>query len=146
MKRVIFVCSGNICRSPMAAGIATKRFEELGVGAAVISCGTLNIQGKRADPHAVQAAAEHGIDLGAHRSQGVSVGLLRLADHIVVMEPKHADHVLRHAPELAAKVVRLWEHSDVPMAEIHDPIGSDLDAFRTCYTELEICIERWLQG
>lgn len=144
MRRMIFVCSGNICRSPMAAGLATVQLKARNVPAAVISCGTLNLLNRPADPYAVAAMAERGIDISGHRSQGVSVGLLRMADDIVVMAPSHEAFIVKQAPELARKIVRIWEFSDQDLGEITDPIGQDQAAFESCRDTLETCIRAWL--
>ena len=144
MKRVVFVCSGNICRSPMAAGMANTIFAEKGIPAAVISCGTLNIAHEHAARHAIAALQEIGIDISSHRSQGVSLGLVRLGDAVVVMAPNHEAYLNKLAPGLP--IVRMWEYFDSPLAEIEDPVGKDLDAFRACRDILEVCLRRWVDS
>ena len=88
--RVAFVCTGNICRSPMAAVIAERMFGERGQAAVIISGGTLGLRGKPADRHARRAVSQVGLDLTSHRCQPAAPGLMRVADHIVVMSPRHS--------------------------------------------------------
>jgi protein-tyrosine-phosphatase len=146
MKRIVFVCSGNICRSPMAAGIARDRLETAGIDAVVISAGTLNINGQPASPHGVTACRELGIDIEGHRSQGISVPLLLKADAIVVMAPGHEQHLARLEPALAPKIERMWAYADPArgLTEIADPVGLELPAYRTCRDLLVECIDRWV--
>jgi protein-tyrosine phosphatase len=146
VRRILFVCSGNICRSPMAALLARRQLERAGVPAVVISGGTLGIQGTPAASFAVQALQEVGLDLSDHRSQGVPLALARVADSIVVMSPEHAEALLERDPSLGPRIVRLWEYADPPgsLEEIADPVGLDLAAFVECRQRMEQCLARWL--
>lgn len=147
MKRIVFVCSGNICRSPMAAGIGRAKLEAAEIPHVIISAGTLNIQGQPASKNAIEAARLAGVDITGHRSQGASTHLLRLSDHIVVMSPGHEDAILRAAPELAPKIVRLWEYAE-PIgseSEIFDPVGLDLDKFIVCRELIDRAMDAWIR-
>ena len=147
MKRIVFVCSGNICRSPMAAGLASKMLEDAGVPSVVISAGTLNIQGSPASEHAVDVVASIDVDISMHRSQGVSPHLMRLADQIVVMAPNHEEHILGLDRSLAPKIHRLWEYADpdAGLTEIADPVNQSRDVYEECRDLLVSCLERWVQ-
>lgn len=94
--RLLFVCSGNITRSPMAERLARQLADELGVRVETRSAGTLGISGRPADSKATDVCREVGIDLADHISQGVSEPLLRWADHVLVMELEHAAHLRRY--------------------------------------------------
>ncbi len=146
MKRLVFVCSGNICRSPMAAAIASDWLGKKESPAAIISCGTLNIMHRSAAKEAITAMVERDIDITSHRSQGVSIGLLRMADSIIVMAPKHEQFILDSAPELAPKIVRIWQFAAQELDEIADPVNQDLEAFRRCRDLLEETISAWLSS
>ena len=145
MIRVVFVCSGNICRSPIAAGLAKRRFEELGTQAAVISGGTLGINGKPAAEFARVAMREIGVSIDEHYSQGAEAGLMRMADHIVVMAPRHETLILQAAPDLRPKIVRMWEFASQDLVQIDDPVGKELEAFRTCRDLLIECVDTWME-
>jgi protein-tyrosine phosphatase len=144
--RVLFVCSGNICRSPMAAVIAEHLLAEAKIPALVLSAGTLGIQGMPASPHAVSAVGAIGLKLDGHRSQGVSQLLLRSADHVVVMAPHHEAELLGRDPSLAPKIRRLWEYAEPRgrLGEIADPVGLELEAFVACREDLEACLSAWV--
>lgn len=143
MIRMVFVCSGNICRSPMAAGLAADYCDERELPSAIISCGTLGIVGRPAANHAVTAMAERDIDISDHYSQGVAAGLVRMADFAFVMAPRHERKLVQLDPTLASKIVRTWDFADEDLDQIDDPVGQDLDAFRTCRDRLETCLTNW---
>lgn len=143
MLRLVFICSGNICRSPMAAGLAKKYCKERQIDAAIISCGTLGIIGRPAAPNAVAAVAEREVDISDHYSQGVAAGLVKMADFAFVMAPRHERALVDLDPALSAKVVRTWEFADEPIIQIDDPVGKDIVAFRDCRDRLEKCLTNW---
>ena len=86
------VCTGNICRSPMAAGLLSRKLAEVGADATVVSAGLL-VDGRPASDHGVTAMRRRGIDIVDHRSQRVSRELVERADLIVAMERRHVREV-----------------------------------------------------
>lgn len=149
--RVICICSGNICRTPMAVALLREIFAREQRSAVVISAGTLGLQGRRASEFARQAMSEKGEDWARHtdehRSQAISPPILHLADYIIVMAPNHSEFLRAKAPEVSSKVVPLWQYSDPSslLREIADPVGKDLEAFRECRDLLESCLHRWVE-
>jgi len=127
----------------MAAGLAAHYAREREIPAAIISCGTLGIIGRPAANHAVTAAAEIDIDISDHYSQGVAPGLIRMADHAFVMAPEHERALTELDPTLEPRIVRTWEWADEKLAQIDDPVGRDLEAFRVCRDRLENCLTNW---
>lgn len=142
--RMVFVCSGNICRSPMAAGYARQKTADRGIAAAVLSCGTLGLVGQPAAQLGQLAMQEVGIDISDHYSQGVQPALIEMADYVVVMAPRHEAHLRQVAPRVVSRIVRMWEWADEPLEQIDDPVGKDLAAFRACREVLDRCLDRWL--
>jgi protein-tyrosine-phosphatase len=118
--RLLFVCSGNLMRSPMAAGLAEAIGDELGLRVEARSAGTLGLVDKPADRRAVDVCREVGVDLTDHRSQAISSDLVGWADRIVVMELAHATHLRSFFPEVGEKVVLLGPFAG--RSEIPDPI------------------------
>jgi len=145
MHRVIFVCSGNICRSPMAERIFAARLKARDLSGVALSMGTLMLQGRHASRNGVEALAEIDVSLAGHVSQGLSLGLLQRASAILVMEPQHRDALLRLDRALAPRVAFLgvWD-PEGPSETIDDPIGQDIDAYRACRDRLVRCIDAWL--
>ena len=144
--RIIYVCSGNICRSPMAEAMTKEMLEERGRPGVVISAGTLGIVGRKPAAFTRRALQEEGFDPPQTRSQGISPGLLEHADFIPVMEPKHAEHLLGISEEFDDKIVRLWHYADEPIERIDDPVGEEIEAFRQTRELLYECIETWLDS
>jgi protein-tyrosine-phosphatase len=138
--RIVFVCSGNICRSPMAEGLARRELERLGMSGQVISMGTLGIFGRPASEFALQVCSEVDIDLTRHSSQGLSLGLLALSDAVVVMETAHRSMILEQRPALTnLQLLSDYDDLDGPV-DVADPIGSDLESYRACFQRLERCV------
>ena len=143
--RIIFVCSGNICRSPMAAAIARDMLEDSDdLSAVIISAGTLGINGKEPAAFTKRALTEVGIDPPSTRSQGISPPLLERADYIPVMEPKHEEAILQAAPDAESAIVRMWEYADADLDGIDDPVGQNIEAFRQTRDLIYQCIDTWL--
>lgn len=116
--RICFVCTGNICRSPMAEGLARVH---PGLGAAeTVSAGTWATEGLPATPAAVLAAAAYGADISGHRSRALSAAEVDAADLVVVMTSVHRAEVEALAPAQASKVVLLKE-----LGGLAPPAGPD---------------------
>ncbi len=131
---ILFVCSGNTCRSPMAAGIAARLLaDKFGLQPRELSRKHLVVQsaglhaghGMRAAAEAVDAVRDMNVDLRAHSSQPVTRDLLRRADVIYTMTDNQRDEIIETMPGLEHKTSRLD-----PQNDIEDPIGSDLDTYR----------------
>jgi len=143
--RYLFVCTGNLCRSPMAEGLAAKFLadilgcapEELGRrGIDVESAGTAATAGCAASANAIEAMRDRGIDIRRHHSRPITVDVLLAADYIWVMTRSHLESVVRLAPEVAGRVALLDPTGDA----IADPIGGDLGEYRACAGHLEKAI------
>lgn len=148
-RRILCVCSGNICRSPMAVALLRVKLDDQGVPAIVISAGTLGIQGRRADEFARAAVAELDAEVGeiiaGHRSQGLSPQLVDRADDVVVMAPRHERRVVEMVPDADENIVRLWAYADdTTLGQIPDPVGHDASVFRGCRDLINQCIDNWL--
>ncbi len=129
-RNILFVCTGNICRSPMAEAIFRHRLGRR-PGWTVGSAGVAALPGMPASDEARVALKEWGIDLGRHRSRPLSADLVDAADWIVVMTAGHAQVVKRLFPEARDRVKLLNAFGASKMAEdVPDPIGQSLDVYR----------------
>jgi protein-tyrosine-phosphatase len=144
INNILFVCTGNTCRSPMAAGLLKAL---LGIspiaGMKVGSAGIAALPGNPASLHALRVARENGISLEDHRARLVTPGLIADADLILVMEPDHKKRLLSRHPEPSAKVIHLRQFARYGSRErgISDPYGLNLEAYRFCFQDIKECVE-----
>ncbi len=139
---MLFVCTGNLCRSPMAAAYFARRAGEAALpGWSVDSAGVWAPEGAPASPLAIRVAQEFGVDLTPHRARRLDRGLVRAADWIVVMEPEHRDYVLQLAPEAAGRTHLLAAFDPEPGPDsgetrIEDPIQAGIETYRRVFARI----------
>ena len=145
-KRVVFICSGNICRSPIAEAMLSARIEKQGLDLEASSAGTLGIEDHAADPDAIKAVGEEGIDLRNHRSRGVSRDIIEDAFAVIVMGPEHEEGLGARYPDTRDSIVRLWEYCPAgrEAGEIEDPLGRGLNEFRRIRDVIRDALDHWL--
>ena len=129
---LLFVCTGNICRSPLAEVIA--RAEADARGWAEVSCasaGTFALSGRPASGPGIAVAAAHGLDLAGHASRELSLELLEWADVIIGMEASHAGAAVRLAPDAAVHVMTdfLPAEHERSAGGVPDPYGGDFETY-----------------
>lgn len=136
-SRLVFVCTGNICRSPMAAALAARALP----GVEVSSAGTTSVPGQAASEGSRAVMAEIGLDLSRHRSRSLEDALDDDVDAVVVMTARHRDEVLRRFPALADRVGLLRPDG----ADVADPYGASLDVYRATRDEIARAVEARLE-
>ena len=140
---VLFVCSGNICRSPMALVIARHRASQMQLALEFDSAGTLMIEGAPADPKAVSVCKDISIDLTEHRSKGLNIDLVTWADHILVMEVRHSQFIESHFPDATHKTILMGHLAG--QLEIPDPIGKWRRTFRLNRDMVQQAVDNFLR-
>jgi RpiB/LacA/LacB family sugar-phosphate isomerase len=139
MKNILFVCTGNVCRSPMAEGIFRQATQGRG-DFQVTSAGLGAPEGQPPSPYAVQAVKELGIDISAARSRMLTPELVQQADFIFGMTHSHVDTVTLLHPHAAEKTFLLREFDetlDQFEKDISDPIGGSYDVYLNCRDQIE---------
>ncbi|MDP8955787.1 MAG: hypothetical protein M3N24_02355 [Actinomycetota bacterium] len=110
MSTIVVVCTGNICRSPIAEGFLRQLLEDRGIdGIAVESAGVSGLRGYPADPEAVRAAAEQGVDISRHRARRVRSNMIEKADLLLAMTAEQRDRVIELVPAAAGRAFTLKE-------------------------------------
>jgi protein-tyrosine phosphatase len=129
--RVLTVCTGNTCRSPMAAALVAARFGDAGISVEVASVGTLGWSGRPATAHAVEAMHNMGLDISGHRSRRIEPTDLEV-DLVLAMTRVHADSVIARDTTLRPRVFlptelhRLLRSADRASPNITEPNIADL--------------------
>ncbi len=139
MKTVLFVCTGNICRSPMAEGLFRHASAPRGQYR-VLSAGLGAMDGQSPSPHAIQAVKELGIDISRQRSRMLTQELVDQADYIFGMTHSHVDTVTLLYPQAAEKTFLLREFDetlDYFEKDISDPIGGSYQVYLSCRDQIE---------
>jgi protein-tyrosine-phosphatase len=153
--RLLFVCTGNTCRSPMAEGILKKALKDRGVeNVEVRSAGTSGLHLAPASVFAAAAAKAIGVDLSRHRSRRLDGEMMERADVILVMSPEHAHHIGRMNRAALEKTYLLKSFprplgasnadQEPGVLSIKDPIGGVFEDYRKSCSEIEEQINRIL--
>ena len=139
---ILFVCTGNTCRSPMAKMLLRRmvaerlqcEIEELDDrGCVITSAGLAAMMGGGASPEAIQVMAQRGLDLAAHETHPLTDQLVRHADRIYTMTESHRQAILAHWPEAGGRTWLLCRDG----SSILDPIGGPLEEYEHCASQIE---------
>src|SRR5438034_8924052 len=141
IQHVLFVCTGNICRSPLAASLLERALKERGLEVAVTSAGTGAWDGAPASEGAYLVGLERGLDLSGHRARLLTRELVDGADLILTMARHHRARVDELGGEGHVFVLGEYAGREGDDAEVSDPFGGDLDVYRDTCVELEALLQ-----
>ena len=133
VRRLVFVCKGNICRSPYAS----TRARALGIQAA--SYGLNAAEGAPADPLASRNALQRGVDLSAHRAAAFHCARLEAKDLVIVFEPAQLAQVQERCRSAAMSLLGIWARPLRP--HVQDPYGRSDRYFQQCFTVIDANVE-----
>ena len=144
--RLLFVCTGNSCRSPMAEVIARSLAPDLGLPDIVVeSAGVGAVDGSPASDGALLVAMEHGLDLGQHRARQATRPIVAAADLILTMGESHARQIRELGGEGRTFVLPDYATSGTDRSNVRDPFGADLEVYRSTFAELQRYVEMALR-
>ncbi|OGS41079.1 MAG: hypothetical protein A2506_01165 [Elusimicrobia bacterium RIFOXYD12_FULL_66_9] len=136
-KRILFVCTGNTCRSPMAAVLAERLAKEAGVNWLFSSAGTSAKDGEPLSRGASAYFSTHGIVEVTHSARRLTAAVVAQADEIFTLTRAHRDEIIAHFPEAADKTSVLRESAELKPVDVADPIGTDVMVYEACAASIE---------
>lgn len=147
MYNVLFICTANICRTPIAYGILQSLITAEGLGdrIQVDSAGTMAISGLPPTSTSTEICLHNGISVDHLRSKPISLNLLKESDLVLCMSTKHQDDLVAIFPHLTGKIFTLkgyQQTEDLEIYSIHDPFGKPIEAFHEAFTIIENEIRR----
>ena len=141
--RILFVCTGNTCRSPLAEALARRDLKRRGWShVEVASAGTSAHPGSPASSGSLQAAAAHGLDLSSHEARALEPALLDEADIVLTMSARHLAVVRSRGAQARADVLTHFVGDSA--GGVPDPFGADLPVYLETYAALDGLVSRAL--
>jgi len=143
IMKILFVCTGNTCRSALAEGIARREAIDRGlIDFEVSSAGTSAWNGAPASDGGLLVALEHGVDLSGHRARQLTREIVEDQDVILVMGPHHLERAEALGGEGKSHLLTHYAAHGSSDRAVSDPFGGDLEVYRATYEELEREIRR----
>lgn len=137
---ILVVCTGNICRSPMAEAVLKQRLRSQ--RKRIASAGIAALVGHPADPLAREVMQDHGQDLGEHRARQVNAALLSAADLVLALDESHRRWMVEQFPQYRGRIYKLgkWRGD----RDVADPYRLPREAFEHAYLDIVECIGDWV--
>lgn len=140
MKKIMFICTGNICRSAMAHALMEKKVAEKELDIKVFSSGLYAEDGDYATYNAIEAMEEYGVDLKKHKATNTKNTNIQEMDLILSATMGHKVMLLQMYPELKEKIYTMKEYIGEQEKDIKDPWGYNLEIYRKCAQEIYDCV------
>ncbi len=143
--KILFVCTGNSCRSPIAEALLKKIARDRGLDVETKSCGTRALLGMAAAKEAIESLQREGINIFDHKSKQLNQELINWADIILVMEERHKQELLQHDINAEEKVFLLTEFAGESPRDIIDPIAKPLEVYEELVMDLKFYLTKVIE-
>ncbi|WP_058486026.1 low molecular weight protein arginine phosphatase [Defluviitalea phaphyphila] len=144
MKRILFVCTGNTCRSPMAEALAKKEINKYSLDINAFSRGIAVYFPSEASKHAIEAMKEYDVDLSDHKSKQLDIKDIEEADIILTMTNRHKQYLLLNFKEHKEKIFTLKEFVE-EFGDVKDPFGGNIEDYKNCAKDLNNLIKKLIE-
>jgi len=142
IKSIVFVCTGNTCRSPMAEGLMKKLLSEKNINNVdVFSRGISVFEGSRASENSVSAIKKYDVDLSFHKAKLLTFEEINSAGLILTMSEGHRNAILSTFPEYEEKVFTIYKFAFDEEKDISDPFGGSIEVYEKCLDEIYKCLK-----
>lgn len=146
---IMFVCTGNTCRSAMAEGLAKKKINDKKLDINVSSSGIFAMEGEHASYNSVAIMKEYDTDILMHKSTPIENSNIEEMDLILCATMSHKNQVIMRYPDLKEKVYTMKEYAEFDNngkdTDISDPWGYDINTFRMCAAEISLCVDKIIE-
>ncbi len=136
MRKILFVCTGNICRSPMAEGLLKAMREDFSVSSAGVS----SVDGWNATPEAIEVMQEKGIDISGHSARQVTGDIIIDAELVLTMTTRHKNILKKDFPEAADRIFTLKEFAGTGI-DIEDPYFTSKGFYEMILSEIKEALD-----
>lgn len=146
--KIMFICTGNICRSAMAHWLFKKKLEQNNItNIEIYSSGIYAMDGDTSTHEAIEVMKEYGVDLKKHKATNIRRSNIKDMDIILCMTISHKRDLIYMYPELKEKIYTLKEYvkDDKNGIEIKDPWGYDIVTYRFCASEIDTCLDKLIE-
>lgn len=147
--KIMFICTGNICRSAMAEGMMKKLAKDNDLKLDICSCGIYAEDGDYATYNAIEASEYYDVDIKKHRATNIRNSKIKEMDLILCATESHKQSVVYMYPELKEKIYTMKEYAKIDKngqdMDIKDPWGYDINVYQKCAKEIEECLTKIIE-